>query len=256
MKAIIIAAGEGRRFQDVGAVKPLTPLNGIQLIRRVLSLISEAGATEIGIVTGYRAETLEQELSSESQSLPVHLHFIRNENWRHGNGTSVLAAEQFAGEPFILLMSDHLFDSSIVNDLRAQPLAKDGVILAVDRNLSNPLIDLDDVTRVLCQDNRIQVIGKHIEGYNAFDTGIFYVSPTLFRALAVAKEKSLSEGKSFGLSDGMQVMADWGKAEVFDIGSRFWIDVDDREMFEKAQKILSEQNQSGAGMRGRRLASG
>ncbi len=243
MKAVIIAAGEGRRFRDVGEVKPLAHLNGVRLIERVMSLVSQAGVTEIGVVTGYRAETLEQELASAAQSLPIHIHFVRNENWQQGNGTSVLAAAEFAAEPFILLMSDHLFDPSIVSDLRAQPLAEDGVTLAVDRNLSNPLVDLDDVTRVACQGDRIQVIGKHLEDYNAFDTGIFYASPTLFRALSVAKDKALAEEKSFGLSEGMQVMANWGKANVFDIGSRFWIDVDDREMFDKAQEFLSKQIQ-------------
>lgn len=250
MKAVILAAGEGRRLRSVGDVKPLTRLHGLQLIEHVMSLASCAGVTDIGVVTGYRAETLEDALSSASRSAPVDLHFIRNENWRSGNGTSVLAAERFVDGPFILLMADHLFDSTIVSDLLARDLVEDGVILAVDQTLANPLVDLDDVTRVAHDGHMIKAIGKHIDTYNAFDTGIFYSSPNLFRALETAKDEIPAESGSLGLSHGMQVMANWGKAQVFDIGGRFWIDIDDEHMFEQARHMLSRT--SGTETRGAR----
>ncbi len=244
LKAVILAAGEGRRFRAVGDVKPLTPLHGVQLIEHVISLVSCAGIKKIGVVTGYRADTLEEALAAASRSIPVDLQFIRNENWRLGNGTSVLAAERFVDGPFILLMADHLFDSTIVSDLLARELAEDGVILAVDQNLSNPLVDLDDVTRVSHEGQMIKAIGKHISDYNAFDTGIFYSSPTLFRALKIAKDEGLAESGSLGLSHGMQVMANWGKAQAFDIDGRFWIDIDDEHMFEKAKQMRSQLSET------------
>ncbi len=244
MKAVILAAGEGRRLRAVGDVKPLTPLHGVQLIEHVISLVSCAGIKKIGVVTGYRAGTLEEALAAASRSTPVDLQFIRNESWRLGNGTSVLAAERFVDGPFILLMADHLFDSTIVSDLLARDLAEDGVILAVDQNLSNPLVDLDDVTRVSHEGQMIKAIGKHISDYNAFDTGIFYSSPTLFRALKIAKDEGLAESGSLGLSHGMQVMANWGKAQAFDIGDRFWIDIDDERMFEKAKQMRSQLSET------------
>jgi 1L-myo-inositol 1-phosphate cytidylyltransferase len=36
----------------------------------------------------------------------------------------------------------------------------------------------------------------------------------------------------------MNVLASWGKARVFDIGHRLWVDVDDPAAFDKAEKLL------------------
>jgi asparagine synthase (glutamine-hydrolysing) len=45
--------------------------------------------------------------------------------------------------------------------------------LNVDYNIDNPVVDLEDVTRVNCTSSEITNIGKVIRDYNAFDTGIF-----------------------------------------------------------------------------------
>ena len=48
----------------------------------------------------------------------------------------------------MLVMSDHVLDVPLLKDLQSQKIQKDEIVLAVDRNMSNPLIDLDDVTKV------------------------------------------------------------------------------------------------------------
>ena len=70
--AIVLAAGLSSRMHDF---KPLLELGGRTIISRVLSLVRAAGAEPIVVVTGYRAEELEQRLVSEN------VLFARNERF-------------------------------------------------------------------------------------------------------------------------------------------------------------------------------
>ncbi len=106
--------------------------------------------------------------------------------------------------------------------------------MAVDAGIrDNAHVDLEDVTKVRIEDGRISAIGKDIEDYNAFDTGLFLGTSALFAALEESQKQA-----DFTLSGGMKVLAAKGKARVMDIGGRFWIDVDDEKAMEKAEGLL------------------
>ena len=191
------------------------------------------GATEFVVVTGYEAEPLEAFLDEVSRRREVPIAAVRNEDWRLANGLSVVAAGPAAGDRFLLLMADHLFDPEIVQALIAADRPDRALTLAVDRRLENPLVDLDDVTRVVTgPDGAIQRIGKLIEPYDAFDTGVFLATPLLIEAI----QEDVAAGGSGGLSGGVQRLADRGLAGSMDIGARFWLDVDDAVAFGHAER--------------------
>ncbi|HEX4096004.1 MAG TPA: NTP transferase domain-containing protein, partial [Caulobacteraceae bacterium] len=208
MKCVIIAAGQGLRLRDIAPLKPLAPLLGAPLISRVIDCALEGGATEFVVVTGYEGDKLEKHIYAMAAARGLRLSCIRNPNWKASNGYSVAAAGPVLhGGKFLLLMSDHLFDPEIVRDLIHTHADSPGVALAIDRRLDNPLIDLEDVTRVdVAEDGRIRRIGKLIERYNAFDTGIFLASPLLIQAI----EAKVAAGGIGSLSEGMQALADQG----------------------------------------------
>lgn len=235
MKCLITAAGRGSRLADKGDSKPLLQLGGIPLIERVILTVMEAGVTDFYVITGYNGDKIRERLTSFKQKHPISIDFIHNDRWEMQNGISVHCAHKKIREPFFLLMADHLFDPVIVKELRREGLEEGEVKLAVDmRVIGNPLVDLDDVTKVLVEDGRILDIGKTIPGYNAFDTGIFLCTPALFNGL----EESIADGDS-SISGGIRKMAAKQKARVFDIGDRSWIDIDDEAAFTKAQKIFA-----------------
>ena len=176
------------------------------------------------------ADRIRAELQRISERLATPVTPVFNPDWRGSNGLSVLAAEPWLPGPFALLMADHLFDPSILRDLLAAEAQ--GVVLAVDRRLGNPMVDLEDVTRVRTgPGGRIERIGKLIEPYDAFDTGLFRAGPDLFRAL----RSEATAGADPGISAGMQRLAAEGLATTIDIGERFWIDVDDAAALRKAE---------------------
>lgn len=234
MKCVIIAAGKGTRLSGVGDSKPLIPLLGKPLIWRVIETARQAGVDEFCIVTGYKADKITAELTPLCQSLGIPATFIFNPQWELNNGLSVLTASEIIAEPFFLLMSDHMFDPSVLIALGQMDISHCAAWLAVDTRLENNLlVDLDDVTKVRVENGLIRDIGKTISPYNAFDTGIFYCTPRLFGAL----EQSIAAGDS-SLSGGMRFLAHNNQAGVMDIGARFWIDVDNEEMLKKAEIIL------------------
>ena len=236
MKGLIIAAGEGSRLSNKGNSKPLVPLLGLPLIERVILNAKGVGITDFYIVTGYNGEKLRNHLDQFAQNRDLKITHLINNQWKKENGLSVLKAKGEIDENFILLMSDHIFDESILGDLmKTQEKIADGeIILAVDYNLKNKTVDIDDVTKVLVDDkNRIVNIGKSIKEYNAYDTGIFLCSPVIFEAL---EESSANEDTS--LSAGIKILVKKERARVFDIEGQYWIDVDDEKAFKKAENIL------------------
>jgi 1L-myo-inositol 1-phosphate cytidylyltransferase len=199
----------------------------------VISRARQAGVDEFLIVSGYRGDELRQALDGFSAREKIRITHVLNEEWNRGNGVSVFKAKSYLDEPFLLTMCDHLVDPDILRSLMAALLEPDTVTLAVDFNIDNSLNDPEDVTRVKCVDGRIERIGKVIRDFNAFDTGVFLCNPVMFAAL----EESQANGDD-SISGAMNVLARWGKARVFDIEDRLWVDVDDPVAFGKAESLL------------------
>ncbi len=234
MKCLIIAAGEGSRLSNRGDSKPLIPLLELPLIERVILNANGASITNFYIVTGYNGEKLRNHLDRFAQNRDLKITHLINHQWKKENGLSVLAAKKEINENFILLMSDHILDKSILEDLMQEKVADGEIILVVDYNLKNKTVDIDDVTKVLVDNKgRIINIGKNIRKYSAYDTGIFLCSPAVFKAL----EESSDNGDT-SLSAGIKILAKQKKSRVFDIKGKYWIDVDDENAFKKAENIL------------------
>ena len=242
MKCLIIAAGQGSRLRQRAESKPLVPLHGTPLIEHVIGAARKGGLDEFFVVSGYRGAPLRGHLDVVSARDSITIQHIVNDRWREPNGVSVLQAKDRLSEPFVLLMSDHLFDPTIVRDLLGQRLPKGGVILATDANLSNPLVDLEDVTRVYEEQGFIHEIGKGIDHYNAFDTGIFLCTPGLFQSL----ETSMHRDKDASLSGGIRVLAESNLALSKNIDNRFWLDVDDSRTYVKAEVALEQMTKTRA----------
>ena len=233
MKCLIVAAGQGGRLREKSELKPLVSLRGVPLIERVIAGARRAGADEFLVVSGYRGEVLRAALDAFAAREGVTIRHVVNDEWQRANGVSLLKAGPYLDAPFLLTMCDHLADPAILRDLIALPVEPGRVVLAVDFAIRNPLIDLDDVTRVRCEAGRIVRIGKLLPDYDAFDTGLFLCTPAIFEALAESQR-----GGDDSISGAMNVLARQGRALVHDIGDRVWIDVDDPADFAKAERLL------------------
>lgn len=236
-QCLIIAAGMGSRIAATGEVKPLVRLNGQPLIHHVIATIHRAGIDSFTFVLGYQAERIAPSVENFCRTADISCEIVINEEWKRANGLSVLKAEPGLREPFLLTMCDHIYPTALIERVLGQGLGGDALRLAVDRRISgNPLVDLDDVTRVQTDGDRILGIGKTLTQYNAFDTGVFLAGPELFSAL----RSSISAGEE-SLSGGVRWLAASGRAGVIDIGALPWLDVDDQAALNKAEAFFGPQ---------------
>ena len=237
MKCLIIAAGKGSRLFQRGDSKPLVPVLGVPLIERAIRSAIEAGVDDFYVVTGYQGERVRDFLGNLAERLGIPITTLINEAWEKENGFSVLKAREYLHEPFLLLMADHLFDSSIASEMMAHPPDEGEIILAVNGDIRSSLIDMEDVTRVRTEDGKIRKIGKGLADFNGFDTGIFFCTPAIFEALEHSTEKY---GETT-LSGAVRILAAVGLARAFHISGRFWIDVDDPAAFSRAEKAIQDR---------------
>ena len=224
MDALIIAAGYGSRLAELSASKPLTPIAGVPLIELGVRQAKAAGVKRVIVVTGHEADRLEAALPLIAERVGIPVEPQRVEDWSKPNGYSVMAGAARIDGDYLLMMADHIFSAEILQALSRQGSPDRGVTLAVDYRVDSPLVDPDDATWVKHDGTgRITAIGKHLRDYDAVDCGAFLATPELANAI----EAAIASGRPGSLSDGMQHLADAGRAFIMGVGEAWWIDVDD-----------------------------
>jgi 1L-myo-inositol 1-phosphate cytidylyltransferase len=224
MDALIIAAGFGSRLSSLSSSKPLTPIAGIPLIELGVRQAKAAGAARVVVVTGHEAEQLEAFLPGLAERAGVPVVPERLSDWSTPNGHSVIAGAARIDGDYLLMMADHIFSAEILRNLARSGAPERGVTLGIDYRIDSPLVDPDDATWVKHDAaGRITGIGKTIAEYDAVDCGAFLATSELAAAIRAA----IADGKPGSLSDGMQRLADTGRAWTMDIADAWWIDVDD-----------------------------
>ena len=237
MRAIVLAAGFGTRLMQVsnGDPKPLIELHGKPLLAHVLECLAAAGICEAVVVGGYHADLIQDQISAFAPT-GMSVSVLNNPRPEDGNGSSfIIGAEQVAGEPFLVTMSDHLATPEIIRRLVDDSAGIAVNKLAVDFGAWVPA-QVDDATRVLVDDSgRIVRIGKDLETFNGVDTGFFVFRPDvldLARALFVGP-------CPFELSDLARNLASSPRGLfAVDVSGIPWLDIDRPRDYEFADQVL------------------
>jgi CDP-L-myo-inositol myo-inositolphosphotransferase len=232
--AVILAAGEGRRLNEVngGSPKPLIKVLGLTLLERAILSCKEVGIMQFYVVIGYRSHIMVPYLSALEQRLSVLIQPVENPNWKEGNGSSALSAAPYISRSFFLVMCDHLFDPAILRLLLTAGTNTTDCLLAVDRHTEH-VSDLDDATKVELDRDVITGIGKEKASFNAVDTGLFLCQPSLFDALEVAKNRG-----QHSLSAGLVELIRSREFRAVTIGKQFWFDIDTPKSLGRAKRAL------------------
>jgi choline kinase len=229
-EAVVLAAGNGSRLASFQAVpKPLTPVGGIKLLERVLAGLPPS-IQKVHIVIGYQSDQLRSAFGSQYQGRAIE--WIFNPNFNLPNGISLSLVEGRAASPFLLVMSDHLFEFDLLNRFCLQECPGDGGILAIDRKIDQ-VFDLPDAMKVKLNGERVLSLGKQLKEYQAIDTGAFLLSHSVFDAF---RKSSLENDLS--LAGAIQRLADNGRMQTWNIGPARWIDVDTPESLAEAERLL------------------
>ncbi|MBI5223541.1 NTP transferase domain-containing protein [Candidatus Micrarchaeota archaeon] len=121
MKALIMAAGEGKRLAPFTENTPKVMLRaaGLPILHHILLELRKAGIKEAVIVVRHLKDQIIEYFSDRQKELGVKISFIEQKE-ESGTGSAILAAEsEFANleEHFITLAGDGIIDAGMVKQL-------------------------------------------------------------------------------------------------------------------------------------------
>lgn len=146
MRAFIMAAGVGSRLSTFSNHRPkcLLKVGGRTLLSRMLDLLASRGITDVTVVTGYRADLVEQEVAGRARCL-------HNPSYLSSNSiVSLWHARDLLEGDVLVTNGDLFYEEALLDRLLAD--RRDRVMVA-------------DSTRIEDADYRFTLEGDRIVGY-------------------------------------------------------------------------------------------
>jgi len=119
MRAIILAAGIGKRLGEMSGGKPkcLLEFGGISLLHRHIAILRQLGICDILVVTGYCQDDIATELDSLKSDARINTEY--NPDYESGSVVSLWTARSCleSGDDIILMDADVLYHPDIMRTL-------------------------------------------------------------------------------------------------------------------------------------------
>jgi len=121
MKAVILAAGVGKRLWQVTQHRPkcLIDIGGQSLLRRYLTTLASLGIRRADIVVGYKQDMIRSAVAGDACGVKVH--FLVNEQFQRGSISSLWIARTALDDDVIVMDADVLFHREILRRLVESP---------------------------------------------------------------------------------------------------------------------------------------
>jgi len=189
-------------------------------------MLQSAGIARSVITLGHAAHLLEAEVRKHTfDTMAIEFVLCESSSWKRGHASNILAARSMfqEDEPFLLVMSDHIFDQRLLRRCAAVPLLPGCACVLVDE--STCMVDwakpggahckahcrnghCGSLVKVLKGEGKlVSRIGKSLTGFDALEAGAYVVTPCVFEVL----RRLLVESIYCTLAEAMQVFASKGK---------------------------------------------
>ncbi len=121
MKAVILAAGVGKRLWEVTQHRPkcLIEIGGRTLLHRYLASLRSVGIHQADIVVGYKQEMIRAAVAANDCG--VRVSFLVNEQFHRGSISSLWIARTSLDDDVIVMDADVLFHQEILRRLVESP---------------------------------------------------------------------------------------------------------------------------------------
>ena len=242
MKAIILAAGMGKRLEAVsgGVPKCMVPVGGRPLVDRLIERTAEAGIKEVIIVTGYCAQALRDHVGQIDHPLARSAVFVHNDRYSDmGNFYSLLVAEEaVGGSSFIKLDGDLLMDHTVLPKVLASPGPG---VLAVDCRAGmgeeEMKVRVDAAGKILELNKRMEpssALGEYI-GVDRVDAELCDDVFDMLRELIEIGETDEYYERAYE-----RLIQKGAAYQVADVTGCRWTEIDDAADLENANRMVAE----------------
>jgi UDP-N-acetylglucosamine diphosphorylase/glucosamine-1-phosphate N-acetyltransferase len=215
LKAVILAAGEGRRCRPLTQTrsKVMLPVGNRPFMEHVILALAKNDVRELYVVVGYQKERVMDHFE-DGIYLDVEITYIE-QNELLGTAHALSRAEPYIDEDFLVVNGDNLIDARAIEELIS---AKgDNVILAALRRHTG------DYGVLTVEQNRVKAIiekpGRPCAGI--LNTGAYKFSPAIFDEL---QRTPISERGSYELTQTLSQMIEDGREITAAITGGVWAD--------------------------------
>ncbi|MHA1671528.1 MAG: bifunctional sugar-1-phosphate nucleotidylyltransferase/acetyltransferase [Promethearchaeota archaeon] len=243
MKAVILAAGKGKRLRPITASrpKPMIPLAGKPLLEHTILGLKNAGIDHVLIITGYKEEAIKDYFKDGINTIGVKISYI-TQTKHLGTAHATNYAQNFVkNDNFLLMYGDLLVEEQVFKDAIAlfNTHDLDGVISLI--RVENPqdfgIISLDsqlNVKNITEKPDPSMTLG------NLANAGIYVFKSSIFNAIEKT-QKSIRGELEF--TDSMQILINDlnGKIKGYIINNLFWSDIGLPWQLLDANKYLLDQ---------------
>jgi len=240
MRAVILAAGEGKRLRPLTDSRPkhMIPVAGRPLIQHIIEALRDNGVHKLTIVLGYQRETIERYLF-DGKDLGVEIDYVYQPR-PQGTADAVMQLQNRLEEPrFLLLHGDIYVTPNAVREVVKvfDDTSFDAVVAVVkvkDQGRYGLVTIEDDSVKCIIEKPEVKSAG------GAANAGLYIFERSIFNAV---KKTSMSPRGELELTDSITHLVRQGlKAKAVLIDKEGWIDVgrpwDLLEANEKALAIL------------------
>ena len=241
MKAVILAAGKGTRMKELTneVPKPMLRVQGKPILEHIIAGIISAGIREIFIVTGFRAEVIEQYFGDGSK-WGVRIEYGRQEV-QDGTGKAPEVARTFVGaSPFLLTYGDILvqpetyqrmvhrynedYFSGVLTVTAGEDVTKGGLVFFDGKFCLKRLVEKPGAAQLAELRREGLLKPGALAWYNA---GIYLFRPSLFEFTTKLEKSPRGE---YELTDAISgLLATHHRIAGLEIQGR-WVDVRDPEV--------------------------
>ncbi|MBS3773426.1 MAG: NTP transferase domain-containing protein [Candidatus Thermoplasmatota archaeon] len=214
MKAVILAAGKGRRLRPFTDDMPkvMLPIANRPIIASALAALAENNVRDIVIVAGYRQERIKDYVGNGG-SFDVDVTYVEQKR-QIGTGHALMQAADHLDEPFLVVPGDNLIDGDSIAAL----IDHDGEQAVLMEKSPSP----SKYGVLSTRDGMVVDIHEKpdVPESNLVSTGVYKLQPSIRDRLAA----SLEDGHG-SLTDGIRLAISHGEQIGAVAGSGAWMDV-------------------------------
>jgi bifunctional UDP-N-acetylglucosamine pyrophosphorylase/glucosamine-1-phosphate N-acetyltransferase len=227
MKAVILAAGEGKRLRPITSTrpKPLLPIAGKPLLEHTILGLKAAGIDEVLLIVGYKEELIKEYFGNGIEKFNIKIEYITQEEYLGTAHAANYAKDFIKNETFLMMYGDILVDPLIYKEVveRFDDSNAEGLISLIEVN--NPqefgIITLNSKGFV---EKITEKPSPELNLGNLANAGIFIFDSLIFKAIEMTEKSVRGE---YEFTDSMELLINQlnGKIIGYTIKEYFWSDI-------------------------------
>ena len=249
MQAIILAAGMGRRLGSYTKenTKCMVPVNGVKLIDRVLTQLSQLNLQRVIIVVGYKGQELIKYLDHRYDD-KLKIEFVNNPIYDRTNNiySLSLVKEQMQEDDTILIESDLIFSDRLFSMILADERPNIALVAKYETWMDGTMVRIDQ------DGNIVNFVPKKAFNYQEVDS--YYKTVNIYKFSKAFSQtqyvpfldaycKALGNNEYYEQALRVITLLDKTNLKALDIGNEKWYEIDDVQDLDIAETIFAKDDE-------------